>query len=938
MVHSCTFAQVNHGAATHYLDDGGVDSVGVGLLVGSLAAVGVIPALQVAAAVEVGVVAAVVVIGTARALDVLHACTGTAVEGYVLGREGTAVADHNHRSAVDALLVGQLVVVTVVAYHLDGRTVGTGDVHRRVVNIYRIDDTQHVALLVDTVLKCLAEALHIKAGGLAYLALLVVLDVVGCVVVGVYGDALVGGYLACHRVGRSYVDGVAVGTGLHIERYLKGAARDVVLFREGLHGEHHLADIALAVHAVIHARAVEAELHVEHGRATSVEGAEEVAVAVVAVHILQRYRFHRAAIPSAGLHGVGAAGVGQLVEVGACVGAAYPAVGHTGFTRHVVGGGDGHGEAVVRGVVAVARVACAGLVRVDAGDDGEHIIGVGQQREAVAVAEGRRGGGVCGIGTVRLGGLPAYAGDVEVALLAAGDNLHLAGEGVVAAAVVHGQHILLHILQLVDDGLYVDLHLDGCHLASLFVILHHHEHHVAVEGVGERGVVGEVEAHRGFQLGVGRVVVVEHLGRAVVVHTVRAGVTVDDEVRPGLIHRHVGCCGVVVVVNRRRHVEFGVAGGGEVGVGHHHQAEGVVGCLDNLFGTLHLVGVAVVDMYPFAVGVGVLIAGVVPVLDVAEGILHVDVAGGGECAVQRRVPGRVDQVNLTVAAGHREAFAYELVVVSCLGGGHLEDCLGDAHLVRARGAGNLHRPVFVQVRGVRVCQQGGLHLAQAHLVAHLPFAVCSVACLVAAGVSPGVVGVGQLVVVAVGSPVGIDLRVACGYGAGLVDSVAAGHEAAVVLVEVAGEFHLRACRDRRLVAARGGHIAEACNAAVGGAAVLFLADIEVDTVVEDNQRVTLGGLRGRHHVFLVADVHVVAAGAAVNHQAVQLAQRHLHGVEGFSAVQARRGTLLVEAQVLHVVGCCLHLRHVVAAVVHLLHVLEREAVRHVLLAGVGGAC
>ena len=50
-----------------------------------------------------------------------------------------------------------------------------------------------------------------------------------------------------------------------------------------------------------------------------------------------------------------------------------------------------------------------------------------------------------------------------------------------------------------------------------------------------------------------------------------------------------------------------------------------------------------------------------------------------------------------------------------------------------------------------------------------------------------------------------------------------------------------------------------------------------------------------------------------------------------------RGALLKEAHILHVVGGSLHLRDIVATVVHLLHVLECVAVRHILLAGVGGA-
>ena len=169
-------------------------------------------------------------------------------------------------------------------------------------------------------------------------------------------------------------------TCLHVEGYFEGAARDIVFLGEGLHGEDDLTDVALAVHGIIDAGAVEGEFHVEHGRATSVEGAKEVSVAIVTVDILQRQgvNFACTAVPGACLHRLGATGVGQLVEVGAHSGAAYPAVGHTGILRHVVGGGDGHGEAVVRVVVVVAGVAEADLMRIVTGG-GCHLRRFGQQ-------------------------------------------------------------------------------------------------------------------------------------------------------------------------------------------------------------------------------------------------------------------------------------------------------------------------------------------------------------------------------------------------------------------------------------------------------------------------------------------------------------------------------------------------------------------------------
>ena len=136
-----------------------------------------------------------------------------------------------------------------------------------------------------------------------------------------------------------------------------------------------------------------------------------------------------------------------------------------------------------------------------------------------------------------------------------------------------------------------------------------------------------------------------------------------------------------------------------------------------------------------------------------------------------------------------------------------------------------------------MCQQSGFHFAQAHLVTDLPFAeqVCAYEATV---VGFSVVGVGQLVV-AVGSPVGVDLGGACGNGTGLVDSVAGGDKATVVHIVVGAELHLRAGRDGRLVAARGCHEAVARHSTIGGSAALGIADVEVHTVVEDNQRVAL---------------------------------------------------------------------------------------------------
>ena len=182
------------------------------------------------------------------------------------------------------------------------------------------------------------------------------------------------------------------------------------------------------------------------------------------------------------------------------------------------------------------------------------------------------------------------------------------------------------------------------------------------------------------------------------VDTVHARVTIDNEVCPVLTNHLVGGLRVLVVVYRR-HVEGCGAGGGEVAVGHHHQAEGVVRHLTDICTTFHLVGMAAGDVYPCAVCVGALMAGVIPVADVVEGGGHVYIAAGVESGVQRGVPGGVYEVYLAVAAGHHKAFADEFIVVTCRGGGHLEDGFCHAELVcggvGCGAGGNLHRPVLI---------------------------------------------------------------------------------------------------------------------------------------------------------------------------------------------------------------------------------------------------
>ena len=164
-------------------------------------------------------------------------------------------------------------------------------------------------------------------------------------------------------VGRGDIDGIAVVAGLHIDGHVEFAARLVAVFLgTGLHGEDYLAHIALAANLVVEACAIEGQLHIEHGRATSVKGTHKVAQRVA--HACQWHLGHRVfgvvlvIVPYQCLHRCIKCAVtiriGQLVDIGALARTAYPAVGHDGILRHIVRGDEGHGEAVVRAVVGAA--------------------------------------------------------------------------------------------------------------------------------------------------------------------------------------------------------------------------------------------------------------------------------------------------------------------------------------------------------------------------------------------------------------------------------------------------------------------------------------------------------------------------------------------------------------------------------------------------------
>ena len=102
------------------------------------------------------------------------------------------------------------------------------------------------------------------------------------------------------------------------------------------------------------------------------------------------------------------------------------------------------------------------------------------------------------------------------------------------------------------------------------------------------------------------------------------------------------------------------------------------------------------------------------------------------------------------------------------------------------------------------------------------------------------------------------------------------------------------------------------------------------------------GHAGVHHINLVADVLVVAAGsfgAFRIHQVVQFGLRcfDIGCFEyGTVVVVTRLRALLVEGQIAHLVQSGCKLGHVIAAIAVDTHVVDRVAVRHVGRRSVGG--
>ena len=326
---------------------------------------------------------------------------------------------------------------------------------------------------------------------------------------------------------------------------------------------------------------------------------------------------------------------------------------------------------------------------------------VTHQREAV-------GGGiecahvtVVDVIAVFVGGQPLDAGDIEVALLAAWRKFNLTGEGIAAAAVVHGQHILLDVGELFDNRLDVDGHLDGANLHTVLGILHQFEDDFAGEGGGEGAVVGEVEPHGGFHLfTAGKV----DFGRAVGITGVDACVARNYQVG----------------MSRRRVVDTFAAGHHivalidvEVLARHHGQSEGVGGVGVDGFDTVQVFFQTQCCRTPCTAFV-----------DGLSGVGVVFGCKGCQIAGDVRCEGRVGQNDFAVAASQQEAVVCQFVVVAVRSGRQFEHCLGDGqsgHVwVVGITRGDGHRLVLRALDGTGVGDDGGLALTQTLLVAGSP--------------------------------------------------------------------------------------------------------------------------------------------------------------------------------------------------------------------------
>ena len=210
----------------------------------------------------------------------------------------------------------------------------------------------------------------------------------------------------------------------------------------------------------------------------------------------------------------------------------------------------------------------------------QHLVNVARQQEFVIVA---------------IAGPPRDGIKIKFARVERGGKHGLADEGVTAAFVEHGQQVVFHILEFLQQGGNGDGHVDG--LVQVGVEVHRRtDNGTTVRGdvvsvvagtlghslvlvqrevdgakhcAREVGAVGQVEVHDGRSVDVGT-----HLGRVEVLYDVHMVVAGDG--------------GATLVPCARIGLRLGVGvrrGRGEVPTRGHHQAEGRGGVVQDVFHT-----------------------------------------------------------------------------------------------------------------------------------------------------------------------------------------------------------------------------------------------------------------------------------------------------------------------------------------------------------------
>ena len=433
-----------HRALVAHLDDGAIGLGGVRILRVELAFLQVV-GLQEAGSHLSGLLGSVLGV---------HLAHHAALEGDAAGREGgVGAVHHNHRAAVGSRVAGQVMMATGVAYHVHRHILLALDqgLHNAflVVDVHLVDNGYHVTLLIH-LREGIVEAPDIFAGFLA--------GAVG----NTFRREVVAGVQRCsvagHRCGRGQVDGVAAVAGLHVDDQVEVVAVRVVAAAVAHQREHHFAHIALAGYLVVDAVAVIVERHLDGGLATTVQHAEKEARVAVRSYLDR-------------VNKVG--GFGGLLVVMVLVAAAHSLDGGTLPSQLVGNGGvevdglvgaDGvpahRGDQRVADVVhrqyrhAEVAVGAAGRLTLN------HRRAVGQVEVVRVAAVGAQRVTVA-VSIADVGGEPRDAAQVQLAALQRGRQDDLAVKVVQTALVVHGQHLVLHVLEVLQDGGDGNLHLDG---------------------------------------------------------------------------------------------------------------------------------------------------------------------------------------------------------------------------------------------------------------------------------------------------------------------------------------------------------------------------------------------------------------------------------------------------------------------------------------------